>query len=399
MSSALTWYTEQLVPTDLSDDGVWGPNLLGALSLFDRALGGVVSKSMTAGDVTLDATEAQHGHIVATGTPGGANKLFIPPKSRTFKVRNALTSAQNIVVQIVGSVGTTVIVPYQCALTLYCDATNTFAVSSPVRQGGGAPDSISAMPGLFFHGDTGAGLLRNSVGVQLWGGGVAPHVQFDKANTVANPAIKFSLDGTTFDNGFFAPTNDALAWGNSGTEHIRFSTSGNLLVGRTATVDNTSGCTIWTTGQFLAERSSGVALVLNQYGGGFTAIAEFYSGMTHRAGSIAIASNSTVTYGQGSDAELKTEIMDAPDLWGILHAVPVRSYEFKDEPGRKVVGIVAQEAHEPWEVFQGAIAGSPERDFERDGPMMFDGGKVVPGLLWAAQNLDRRLRELEAGLA
>ena len=69
----------------------------------------------------------------------------------------------------------------------------------------------------------------------------------------------------------------------------------------------------------------------------------------------------TGTYGGVSDVKLKTNFVDANSHWDDLKSVRVRNFEFRDEPGNTMLGVVAQEIEE---VSPGLVYETPDRDKE-----------------------------------
>ena len=64
------------------------------------------------------------------------------------------------------------------------------------------------------------------------------------------------------------------------------------------------------------------------------------AGQVTRAGSFSSRNNS---YGGTSDIKLKENIVDAKSQWDDIKAIKFRNFNFKDNPSKKMLGVVAQE--------------------------------------------------------
>lgn len=104
---------------------------------------------------------------------------------------------------------------------------------------------------------------------------------------------------------------------------------------------------------------------------------------------------SAVRYNTTSDARLKRDITDAPDAGGIIDAIRVRSFVWRDSGARTEFGFVAQELHTlaPDAVRAGDAA---EEVTESSDIWAVDPSKLVPLLVRELQALRKRVAELEA---
>ena len=126
---------------------------------------------------------------------------------------------------------------------------------------------------------------------------------------------------------------------------------------------------------------------------------EYRESQTYAGGETAVGNISTTAvataYNTSSDRELKQNIEDPQGLWDELLALRPRRFEFRAQPGKPVIGLIAQEVYDA-PFWRDLVAGTPDRDLEKDGPMGIDFSKLVPALLWAVQDHERRLREARA---
>ena len=113
--------------------GTWGittNNNLG--TLLEQAITGVQTITMSTADYTLTSNqgvvnEARNAVLVLSGSPGSGKNVIIPSVEKVYVITNS-TSGGNAV-GIKTSSGTTTSVPNGASILVYCDGTNTTAVS------------------------------------------------------------------------------------------------------------------------------------------------------------------------------------------------------------------------------------------------------------------------------
>jgi hypothetical protein len=173
--------------------------------------------------------------------------------------------------------------------------------------------------------------------------------------------------------------------GNSLTERMRIDSSGNLLVGRTTTIDfptnTTSGIRLGADRFDMAADSLCRLTQLNNASGTFD---RFYIGSSI-IGTIT-GSGSTTSYNTSSDERLKENITDAPV--GNIDDIKVRSFDWKADGSHQDYGMVAQEleAVAPYAVTKGQT---------EDDMWSVDYSKLVPMLIKEIQDLKAEVAALK----
>jgi hypothetical protein len=197
VSTALPNTPELVVPDDGADDNLWGLMLIALFSAWDRHFSGVAHGDVSAGDWTLDETEAQNGRLIVGGTISVGRAVNIPPCNRTYLVSNYTALSGDAYVVLKCGSGSYVYLPTGCSMmiTVLGDTQNVIAASPPVDTlTGGFPDLVKQPfqsflgPGMHFSGDTNTGFGRTApgrIGAFLSGGSQAPDIvlQSDLANT------------------------------------------------------------------------------------------------------------------------------------------------------------------------------------------------------------------------
>lgn len=93
MASQLTWYTELQEPTINADINAWGAILNSTNAAWDRALAGVATDSVAAGDWMPTTPDAECLVLKATGVLGANRNIILPNKNRRYIIWNATTGA------------------------------------------------------------------------------------------------------------------------------------------------------------------------------------------------------------------------------------------------------------------------------------------------------------------
>jgi len=191
--------------------------------------------------------------------------------------------------------------------------------------------------------------------------------------------------GTTGSNlGYLGTlTNHPVAFLTNATERARIDTTGNLLVGQTATgLTNSNSITL---------EAPGGAEVINHNNsspsGSYYVIFGYNGGLI---GSITQNGTTGVLYNINSDARLKENIADADSASDLIDAIQVRKFDWKSNGSHQRYGMVAQEL---FEVAPEAVS-KPADDEEMMG---VDYSKLVPMLVKEIQQLRVRVAQLEKG--
>jgi hypothetical protein len=163
-----------------------------------------------------------------------------------------------------------------------------------------------------------------------------------------------------------------------------FDSSGNFLVGKTATDVTTVGTQLESTGTVGITRDSATNLILNRKTSDGTIVSIRRDNT--EVGSIS-ATTTLTSYNTTSDQRLKTNIVDAP--LGNIDSIKVRSFDWIADNSHQEYGMVAQELIEvaPYAVHQ------PQNPDEM---MAVDYSKLVPMMIREIQDLRARLAK--AGL-
>jgi hypothetical protein len=175
---------------------------------------------------------------------------------------------------------------------------------------------------------------------------------------------------------FNAPSGTA---GNaiSFTQAMTLDSSGNLLVGATATAGN-AGI------QILPNNGNCLQSIDHITG---SASGSFYLTFNFNGTSIASITQSGTTavlYNVTSDQRLKENIVDAPEFGSVIDSLQVRSFDWKTDQTHQRAGFIAQEL----------VTVAPEAVYQPADPeamMAVDYSKLVPMLVKEIQSLRQRL--------
>ena len=153
----------------------------------------------------------------------------------------------------------------------------------------------------------------------------------------AAPAFSFAGDP---DGGMFRPAVNEIAFATLGTERMRVTNGGGVLVSTTTDAINSSsfgtriGGASTAAGYFTTSRNVGT--------GGDVAIFYGQSGQLNIKGD-GDCENTNNRYTGISDVKFKQNIEDASSQWDDIKAIQVRKYELIEHPEHKHIGVVAQE--------------------------------------------------------
>ena len=168
-------------------------------------------------------------------------------------------------------------------------------------------------------------------------------------------------------------------------EKARLDTSGNLLVGKTASAFGTAGHEFKPSGETYHTRDSATPMFLRRNTTDGVVLDIWKDSAS--VGSISVTGSAT-SYNTSSDARLKENIADADDAGSKIDAIQVRKYDWKADGSHQDYGMVAQEL---MTVAPEAVSGDPESD----DMMGVDYSKLVPMLVKEIQSLRARVAQLE----
>jgi hypothetical protein len=204
-----------------------------------------------------------------------------------------------------------------------------------------------------------------------------------------NAAIAF-YRGPSSVGGFMAFTTD------NGTERMRITSAGTLLINKTTNVANQNGWDLSAAGFMTGTcnfSSTNEMIVLNQRDGLGTTKVDFRNGQVSR-GNITWTSSAT-SFNTSSDYRLKENVVKIGDaLDRISQLKPVR-FNFKVDADKTVDGFLA---HEVQEIVPEAITGEKDA-IDKDGNPDYQGidqSKLVPLLVAAIQELKAEIELLKS---
>jgi hypothetical protein len=230
---------------------------------------------------------------------------------------------------------------------------------------------------VFFN--NGAERMRIDSSGNVGIGTSSPGVKLDvngqriKIQNASDPGIEFHNASTIKGYVFYDTTNDLMTMRhNSTSTGVSVNSSGNVLVGTTASNGKLSTETASATQRTIHAASNGGSATtdgvyygyVNQARGtGFNFMAfQNTSAVDFKVLGNGNVQNTNNSYGAISDVKLKENIVDATPKLDDLMKVKVRHYNFIDDESKtKQIGVVAQEIEQ---VFSGIVENIPDRDEE-----------------------------------
>ena len=171
----------------------------------------------------------------------------------------------------------------------------------------------AAAPSLCFRDDTNTGVFSRVD---------------DEINITTAGTERFRITG----DGFTKATNTGAVHGNTGF-HESFTTNNNQHTHVFSHHGSTAGEQLGIHIRSLNDGNDTLNQILCNSGSNVSFV-------VRRNGSVESRNNS---FGAISDVKLKENIVDANSQWNDLKAVKVRNFNFKDNPSKKMLGVVAQE--------------------------------------------------------
>ncbi len=189
-----------------------------------------------------------------------------------------------------------------------------------------------------------------------------------------NAAYFASNASVTNGLGFFDSSNYFAVYTNS-SERARIDSSGNLLVGKTASDTSSSGVQIYNT-----SGTYGRINLVKSASGTVDALANYYSG-TYVGGLT--YSNTATAIVTSSDIRLKKDIVDAGSASTKIDQIRIVSHGWKHDDDVVEFGVIAQELNSV--VPQAVVAGDAGEEIEKTWGV--DYSKLIPILIKAHQEL------------
>jgi hypothetical protein len=248
----------------------------------------------------------------------------------------------------------------------------------------------SSLAGLFYCDNTvgGGSVLVIRKGADI-GAGSVDAVGIDCLNTAQSGVVPLALRSTTMNllvsgaNYFSVSTN--------GSERARIDSSGNLLVGKTATNVAVAGSELSATGAVLT-RSSGDALLVNRETSDGVAVTLRRSNTT--VGNITVTTLAC-TFNSVSDYRLKTVVGAVSGFGERIDALEPIEYTWNAN-GKQTRGFLA---HKFQEVYADSVTGEKDA-VDAEGKPVYQGmqastSEVIADLVAEIQSLRKRLTALE----
>jgi hypothetical protein len=249
---------------------------------------------------------------------------------------------------------------------------NLAVVGTEIRQGGIVGVTCDADAPLFLRRNTNIGTI----------------ISFSQAANIVG-TVSVGTTSTSYNtsstSGLTGVDANTVAVRVNSAERARFTSNGELLVGKTTTDDTAAGLRFRGVGAISAVRDGDLAGVFDRLSSDGSLILFRRSNST--VGSISVTATTT-TYNTTSDRRLKHDIVDAPEASSLIDAMQVRSFKWNADDSEQRYGFVAQELVE---VAPEAVS-VPQ---DEDQTMAVDYSKLVPMLVKEIQSLRARVAQLE----
>ena len=299
------------------------------------------------------------------------------------------------------------------ALVLQSNGTTT-AVTINSSQGVEFNAGTAALPAITTTGDTNTGIFFPAADTIAFSEGGAEAMRIDSSGNLgvgttsqygsqklsvnggialdgrsaATPGLSEKSDDNT---GIFWPAADTLGFTTNGTERIRIDSSGNLLVGTTATDSGAKTRIVY------GASSNGIQ-VKDSADTSNTAFVIFQNGSNSNIGTISrVGTTNVVAYNTTSDERLKNDLGVAVSDT-VIDALVIHDFSWKTD-GTLDRGVFAQEAAivKPLAVREGS------NELDENGvpknPWGVDYSKFVPDLIVYCQQLKNQVQQLQADVA
>ena len=225
----------------------------------------------------------------------------------------------------------------------------------------------------------------------------------NNSSGVAKETLQLYSDNNTY----FSTPGALIMRTNGTTEAARITANGQFLVNQTSGNNGRLSVFTSTNGDNLIEAQSTassmthflVSTTLSTAGGSDAFGVYDAGGLSARISTNGYYQSRPNSYGSTSDERLKENIVDATPKLADIMQVRVRNYNYKDQPGEKQLGVIAQELET---VFPGLVHEIPNAN-----PEITDAENVksvkysvfVPMLIKAIQELSAKNDELKARVA
>ena len=243
----------------------------------------ILTKTVSAGDYTLTASEASNTIMIFQGSLLGNVNIIIPPVVNFYIVSNQCSApgAETLTIKTAVVGGGTAVVPASGQATLFCDGTNV--LNANTTQAGGTSFGIingsAGSPSLYFSLETNTGIFRPSAGqfgisilgsqklnltatsLDITGGITATTTITTASGTAAAPSLTFTGDT---DTGIYRTGANGVGVTANGSQVARFETTGMTVTG----VGAFSGAVSGESGTFTGTGSSAGIQGANSVNGG-----------------------------------------------------------------------------------------------------------------------------------